>query len=216
MRSMNKCLHLRMCAAALLLAVMTTFTGCGRSDAVMGMLLTDGISGKQDDLALSFGAETDDGTGTEANDLAVYVCGAVMSPGVYYLPEGARACDALSMAGGFGDNADTEFVNLAGKVEDGQILRFYTLEQTSPGEQTGQIDNTVMPGQEALETGAGVNINLDSYDQLITLPGIGDVKAKAIITYREQHGPFASIEQVKEVKGISDSLFEKISELITV
>ena len=216
MQGLKKCLHLRADVAALLLAVTTLITGCGRSDAAVRMLFKDDITGKPDGLTLSFDTETDKEPDQAAGEekVAVYVCGAVNSPGVYYLPEGARACDALNLAGGFDENADTEFVNLAGRVEDGQVLRFYTQDQTSPDALCA--GNAEAAGDTALGDGPLVNINLDGYDELITLPGIGDVKAKAIIAYREQNGPFTFIEQVKEVKGISDSLFEKIGKQITI
>ena len=219
MQDLTKFLHLRAGAAALLLAATTLITGCGRSDEAVRMLLNDGIAANQDGLTLSFGSETDKAQDaeTEEQQVAVYVCGAVHSPGVYFLPAGARACDALDMAGGFDENADTEFVNLAGTLEDGQVLRFYTLEQTlNEGEMFPPYGESTPAGNTAYRDQNLININLDGYDQLISLPGIGDVKARAIIDYREQHGPFTFIEQVKEVKGISDSLFEKIGKQITV
>ncbi len=182
-------------------------TGCGRSDEAVSVLLAGAGRESSYDLALSLDAEE-----TETEKIAVYVCGAVNRPGVYYLPSGSRACDALTEAEGFDADADTEYVNLAQKVEDGQLLKFLTLEETALAREA-----SVYAGASAsAQVSSGVNINLAGAELLKTLPGIGDVKANAIIAYRTEHGPFAQIGQIKQVNGISDSLFEKISDLITV
>lgn len=208
MQILKKCLHLRGGAAALLMAALTLMTGCGRSDEAARVLLLGTGALSDNDLALSLDAEE-----TENDTIAVYVCGAVASPGVYYLPSGSRACDALERAGGFDEEADREYVNLAGRVEDGQLLKFLTLEETS------LVREAAMTGYAGAGQGgeaACVNINLADAERLKTLPGIGEVKARAIIEYRSEHGAFSGIGQIREVEGISESLFEKISDLITV
>ncbi len=203
MQILKKCLHLRGGSVLILGMAMMLATGCGRSDEAVRVLLAGTGSESSYDLALSLDAEE-----TEKSVIAVYVCGAVNKPGVYYLPEGARACDALLKAEGFEADADKEYVNLAQKVEDGQLLRFLTLEETALAREASIMG--VSSGQ------TGVNINLADADALKTLPGIGDVKANAIIAYRDEHGPFAQIGQIRQVNGISESLFKKISDLITV
>ena len=139
----------------------------------------------------------------EASEIRVYVCGAVEKPGVVSLLEGSRAEDALAAAGGFSENARRDYVNLAEWVTDGQKLYFPTLEEAE-----SLIEQ---------ESGNGlVNINTADVDTLCTLPGIGEARAKDIIAYRETHGAFVSCEDIMQVSGIKNSVYSKISDMITV
>lgn len=140
---------------------------------------------------------------SDAAEIRVYVCGAVEKPGVVSLSEGSRAEDALAAAGGFAENAKRDYVNLAEWVTDGQKLYFPTLEEAE-----------ILIEQES---GNGlVNINTADVDTLCTLPGIGESRAKDIIAYREAHGAFASCEDIMQVSGIKNSVYSKISDMITV
>ena len=108
-------------------------------------------------------------------------------------------------------NGDIEGVAEDGEqtwaLEDGQLLKFLTLEETALAREA-----SVYAGASAsAQVSSGVNINLAGADLLKTLPGIGDVKANAIIAYRTEHGPFAQIGQIKQVNGISDSLFAAVA-----
>ncbi len=135
----------------------------------------------------------------------VYVCGAVNNPGVVELSEGSRAEDALEAAGGLSGNAKQDYVNLAAKVEDEQMLYFPTIEEAaSLLEESRSADSTL------------VNINTAGAEQLSTLPGIGASRASDIIAYREAHGAFESKEDIMQVSGIKESLYEKLCDLITV
>ena len=116
-----------------------------------------------------------------AQEICVYVCGAVEAPGVVFLPDGSRAADALASAGGFAADAAEEAVNLAAKVSDGEKLYFPTCE-----EYVAQARQ-----EEAAAVGL-VNINTADIAQLCTLPGIGESRAEDIIAYRESHGAFAA------------------------
>lgn len=140
-----------------------------------------------------------------AQEICVYVCGAVESPGVVFLPESSRAVDALEAAGGFAPGAAQEAVNLAAKVSDGEKLFFPDREEYET--QT-----------EAAETAASglVNINTADAAQLCTLPGIGESRAADIIAYREAHGGFAACEDIMQVPGIKESVYNKISGKIAV
>ena len=139
--------------------------------------------------------------------IRVHVTGYVNVPGVYTLPEGARLEDAIQTAGGLQESADPQSLNLAAVLVDGQ--RIY-LPSTLEAALTS--DNK----EFALETSALVNINTASISELDSLPGIGEVKALAIFNYRQQNGLFTALEDLLNVQGISQSLFEDLKGLITL
>ncbi len=147
------------------------------------------------------GAEEGDSGGVQTM-IWVHVCGAVRSPGLMEIAAGSRAGDALEMAGGFADDADTDYVNLAAFLEDGQKLYFPTVEES----------RTMAP-EEKGET--KVDLNRAGEEELCSLPGIGSSRAKAILKYRNEHGKFQSIEEVLKVPGIKEGLYEQIKDLIT-
>ena len=140
---------------------------------------------------------------TAAVEIRVYVCGAVEVPGVVSLPEGSRAEDALLAAGGFSEAAWRDYVNLAERVTDGQKLYFPTLEEADKLVTQDSSDGRV-------------NINTADAAVLCTLPGIGESRAKDIIAYRETNGVFESCEDIMKVPGIKNSVYSKISDMITV
>lgn len=143
--------------------------------------------------------------GDTAGEICVYVCGAVEAPGVVFLPGGSRAADALEAAGGFAPDAAEEAVNLAARVSDGEKLYFPT---------SGEY--AVQSQQEEASAAGLVNINTADIAQLCTLPGIGESRAADIIAYRESHGGFAACEDIMQVSGIKESVYNKISGRITV
>ncbi len=137
--------------------------------------------------------------------ICVFVCGAVREPGVYELPEGSRVRDALAAAGGFREDADREYVNLAGPVADGDQIRLPTEEEAAAaGNLTGAADQAGI-----------VNINTADAGELMTLPGIGETRAEEIIRYRTRQGGFASPEEIMNVSGIGEASYEKIRDRIT-
>lgn len=135
--------------------------------------------------------------------VCVYVCGAVLRPGVVELSVGSRCNDALEAAGGFAQNAAREAVNLAEPVRDGMQIYFPTIQ-----EQEEQL--------EAADDAGLVNINTAGVEGLCTLPGIGEAKAHAIISYREQNGGYEAIEDIMKVPGIKESAYSQIKDLIIV
>ena len=160
-----------------------------------------------------------------ADEIAVYVCGAVQKEGVYYLAAGSRICDALEAAGGFRNDADRQWLNQAKILTDGEMLVVYSEEETADMRLHGltQGEGAAAPSGSASgtacdpgETGALINLNTASKEQLMTLPGIGEAKADAIIRYRTETGLFASTEDVMNISGIKNSVFNRIKDRITV
>lgn len=174
--------------------------------------------------------ELSDASSEEAKTLVVHICGAVSAPGVYELPAGSRIIDAVEAGGGFLPEADEACCNLAEEIVDGcQIYIMTKTEscadgqtekkagiQTSPDSDMQTTDRNVRSNSApALENGL-VNLNTADVAALMTLPGIGESRAKAIISYREQHGAFAKIEDIMKISGIKQAAFSKIKDKITV
>ena len=143
--------------------------------------------------------------------VGVYCCGQVREAGVYFLSEGARIVDAVNAAGGFTEDAAADWLNLAEPVSDGMKIYVPSLKEVAEG---------TVPSESARSYGnradALVNINTADEAQLMTLPGIGERRAQEIVAYRKLHGSFASIEDICNVSGIKDSVFEKIRDRICV
>ena len=174
--------------------------------------------------------ELSDASSEEAKTLVVHICGAVSAPGVYELPAGSRIIDAVEAGGGFLPEAEEACCNLAEEIVDGcQIYIMTKAEscadgqtekkagiQTSPDSDMQTTDrNARSNSAPALENGL-VNLNTADVAALMTLPGIGESRAKAIISYREQHGAFAKIEDIMKISGIKQAAFSKIKDKITV
>lgn len=174
--------------------------------------------------------ELSDASSEETKTLVVHICGAVSAPGVYELPAGSRIIDAVEAGGGFLPEAEEACCNLAEEIVDGcQIYIMTKTEscadgqtekkagiQTSPDSDMQTTDRNVRSNSApALENGL-VNLNTADIAALMTLPGIGESRAKAIISYREQHGAFAQIEDIMKISGIKQAAFSKIKDKITV
>lgn len=153
------------------------------------------------------------------NRIYVHVCGAVQVPGVYELAAGSRVYQALAAAGGLTEDADERYLNQAGLLEDGQQVLVYTREEIAAGVAEGnQNQNQGQNSRGGSENGGSgkVNLNTADKDQLLTLPGIGDTRAEAILAYRDANGNFASIEEIMNVEGIKEKMYEKLKDYIEV
>lgn len=158
-------------------------------------LLTDGSNIALDDA----GMET---------EFAVHVCGAVNCPGVYMLKEDAIKQDALLAAGGFAEGAAMDYVNLAETVKNGEKIYFPYEEELESGIFISETESDI--------SGGLININTADKDMLMTLPGIGEKRAQDILDYRKQYGDFSRIEDIKNVKGIKESIYNNIKDIICV
>lgn len=143
----------------------------------------------------------------------IHVAGAVKHPGVYELQAGDRVIDAIEAAGGVTEAADAEQLNFARPLVDGEQI--YVPE---PGEAppAGASGDSVEGGSGGGSSGGLVNLNTASATELETLPRIGPAMSQRIIDYREQHGGFTSIDQLKDVAGIGDATFDGLKDLVTV
>jgi len=143
---------------------------------------------------------------TEA-PIMVYVSGKVVQAGLYALPPGSRVNDAIQAAGGFSDEADTNVINLAEVLQDGQQIDVPDLSATPPSE---SVTRSAIPASRL------VDINSATLEQLDSLPEIGPKTAQDIIDYRNLNGLFARIEDILDVPGIGQVTFDKIKNLISV
>ena len=160
----------------------------------------------------------------------VDVCGAVANPGVFQLAAGSRVFQAIEAAGGYLPEAALTCVNRAGVLTDGQQLYILTQEEMErqgldpaemAGASDGQMNGSAGTGQNTgmtaqVQQDNRININTADESQLTTLTGIGATRAKAIIAYREENGPFAAIEDIMNVQGIKEGTFVKIKDEIVV
>lgn len=143
-------------------------------------------------------------------DIYVHVCGEVIRPGVYRLPAGSRVYEAIEAAGGLSQEAHADSLNQAARAEDGQQVYVPSMEEAAKNENS-------FSGAEGLPADDGkVNLNTASAEQLMTLNGIGEAKAAAIIRYREEHGAFQSTEELMEVEGIKEGTWNKIKDQIKI
>ena len=179
----------------------------GKADDRIELVVTDSVISTSDEADSHFDS-SDDSTKDDSNtDIYVHICGAVINPGVYQVPAGTRVYQALELAGGSSDDAYLSGINLADKLADGQKVYI-----PAEGENAEGILSTDSGGVQSVM----VNINTASEAELMTLPGIGQSRAKDIINYRVKNGLFESIDDIMKVSGIKEAAFEKIKDLIKV
>ncbi|MCO7175661.1 helix-hairpin-helix domain-containing protein [Sporolactobacillus kofuensis] len=152
---------------------------------------------------------------TEAKEFIVDIKGAVVHPGIYHVRPDDRVIDGITLAGGLTKKADRNKVNLAQKVADEMVI--YVPVKGEEG--VNSLSNPMgseggeRPVQDGVEK---VNINTADEQKMQDLPGIGPAKAKAIILYREENGPFKSLDDLTNVSGIGDKSLEKIKPAATL
>jgi len=174
----------------------------------------------------------------EINKVKVDVKGRVKKEGVYELDSNSRVIDAINMAGGLKDDANTDYINLSKKIKDEMIIIIYSNDDVSKfKEEEKQIiyieykcecpdnindacinsDDTINTNgnnEETKQDDSLISINKGTKEELMKLPGIGESKADNIIKYREEFGEFKNLEDIKNVSGIGDSAYSKIKDYI--
>ncbi len=170
----------------------------------------------------------------DLKDNLVYVDikGAVKKPGVYKINSDKKIIDVITMAGGLMENANTDNINLSRKVTDEMVIIIYTNEEVKnsnivdtvikvvdkecvcPNIQNDGCINTEI-NDSITNVNKTININTATLEELMSINGLGEAKAKAIIKYREENGYFKIIDDLLNVSGIGEALFEKFKEYIT-
>ncbi|WP_422123109.1 helix-hairpin-helix domain-containing protein [Planococcus sp. X10-3] len=150
---------------------------------------------------------------TEPENILVEIKGQVNAPGVFEMPPDSRLHDAIDLAGGLLPDADDLSLNMAMKLTDEMSVYVPKMGEAAIAP---PVITQSASGTSAAGTGGTVNINAADEAGLSTLPGIGPSKAAAIIAHREENGPFASIEALKDVTGIGDKTFENLKDAISV
>ncbi len=168
----------------------------------------------------------------EIQTIKIDIKGEVVNPGIYELKANSRVIDAINESGGFTEKSDTTVINLSKILHDEDVIIIYSkqeIEVMTSGETSVKIIETEcycpeLPENIACieepitetEDNSKISLNKATLEQLMTLSGIGESKAKAIITYREENGNFKTIEEIMEVSGIGDATFQKIKNNITI
>jgi competence protein ComEA len=162
------------------------------------------------DQTLPRAAPDTSATAAPSGEVAVHVAGRVRRPGLVRLPAGSRVQDAIRAAGGATSGADLNAINLARKLADGEQVRV-----PAPGDPAPPPDPAVTPGGAGATPSAPLDLNTATPEQLDTLPGVGEVTASRIITYRSAH-PFTTVDELLEVPGIGQRRFDQLKDLVTV
>ncbi len=194
---------------------------------------SEGISKKKAEIT-----ESDQSSAIQqpvSRTIYVDVCGAVVNPGVYELSSDSRVFQAIEKAGGYLPGAAASYLNRARSLYDGQQIYVPTQEEVDSKTipltqdetaqdgvvqegtaQTGTAADNTADGTGTTLAGQRINLNTADVSQLSTLTGVGESKALAIIAYREENGPFTSIEDIMNVPGIKEGTYEKIKDKIAI
>lgn len=196
---------------------------CGERENVYFQTETSvaGTQQNEDVAATEIMAENNaDDTQTAGSDKKrfVYICGAVNVPGVYEVEQNARLYEVVESAGGLREDAAEESVNQARQIEDGEMIRILTQEEAAQAgdEEAGEGAENDVKAETANDSDGRIDLNLATVAELMTLPGIGQAKADSIVRYREKNGAFSSIEEIKQVEGIKEGVYNRIKDHIKV
>ncbi len=173
-------------------------------------------------------------TSPEKENIVEYkidIKGEVLNPGIYTMKSSSRVIDCIEKAGGLTENANTTVINLSKKITDEMVIIIYSNAEVASFKETKKIEEQVQEKcrqkdetslkndacitPDTKTTTSLVSINTATVEELSTLSGIGETKAKQIIEYRTQNGLFKTIEDIKEVPGIGENIFAQIKDSIT-
>lgn len=186
--------------------IITFFLLAGNKESTREPSVLKGDQDKQVTLE-----DKEEKTDNESSSIFVEVKGAVKKPGVYTFQSDARVEEAIRRAGGFTSKADTIEINQAAKLEDSMMI--YVRKQ---GEAEREAQIAVVDAPSGNEKSQGVNVNQADAAELQTINGIGPAKAEAIITYREEHGEFQQIEDLRNISGFGEKTIERLKNELTV
>ncbi|HKL80322.1 MAG TPA: helix-hairpin-helix domain-containing protein [Mobilitalea sp.] len=202
------------------------FYSCAYQKAEADTSMTTSLEDKSDDIApvnseLAGEAESNclNGSLDGVSYIFVHVCGSVIEPGVYRVESGARLVDVIELAGGLTSDADGDYINQAMLVEDGQRIYIPTRDEVISLSEGDYITAGYIAGDNGdnlQDTVPLIDINQANEEELMSLPGIGQAKASNIIAYRSKKGKFKTIEELMNIPGIKDGLFQQIASYITV
>ncbi|MDR1018090.1 MAG: helix-hairpin-helix domain-containing protein [Lachnospiraceae bacterium] len=207
-------------------------TSCSNSRKVSENLNQDKTNvAKTENKEPSANKDDDSTSNSEAKSstekIYIHITGAVKHPGVYILEKGARVFNVVKMAGGFSSNAQQNAINQAELLSDGIQIHIPTKKEwesgstssvnnSKEGTSIGNTNNTSNGNSNSTSSTTKVNINSADLSALTSLSGIGESRANDIIAYRTQNGNFKSVEEIKNVPGIKDGIYNKIKDQITV
>lgn len=196
------------------------------ADAAGGTGLAAGSAGPGGGEAGGAAAGPVGGPAGSKDEIKVYVVGCVKRPGIVTLTKGQMICDAVREAGGLTEDADAENINMVYTLNENVMLVIKSKNERNAAGEGAVVHSGSGPDAEVIGGGDDahdgrndirlVNINTAGIDELDTLPGIGEAKARDIIAYREKHGRFNRIEDIMKVPGIKQNRFESIKDYITV
>lgn len=187
-------------AVVVLIAAMGVWRHAATREHSQALAQSSSEGEESEAASVAAGPSAPPSSGEHADDVVVYVSGAVASPGVLTLPSSSRVIDAITAAGGATPEADLESINLARILVDGEQIRVGVVGESPPPASTGT-------GTDAQ---ACVRLATATETELQTLPGIGPALAQRIISYRATHPRLTSVEELDDVPGIGPSLIEKI------
>ena len=193
----------------LLLFVIVCISGCSKKTE--NYIDTDMVQSKETQSQQT-SQQKDETIEQQTASICVYICGSIKQPGVYFLEEGSRVCDIFEIAGGFTEDAATDYWNQARVLVDGEMLYVPTIEEVAEQAVPDMSKNNGI----SKETEEKVNINTASKEELMKIPTVGETRAESIIAYRKKHGAFSEISDIKRVSGIKDGVFDKIKDYIVV
>ena len=172
-------------------------------------------------------------TEEDSSDIIMaHITGAVNNPGIYSFNNQERIIDVINQAGGLTNDADTTVINLSKKIKDEMVIIIYTKEEVKNFIKVKEeevlkntqcisktpVNNSCIEENVDVDSDkkSKISINTATLEELLTLSGIGEAKAKSIIEYREKNGAFTSLEDLTKVDGIGQALFDKIKENISL
>lgn len=202
---------------------------------IIFFIVNKDVDAQTEDIVKEDIVESNTNKESNSTKIMVDIKGAVKKPGVYEVNSNYRVIDVIKKAGGLNSNANTNYINLSSKVSDEMVIWIYTkneidklkLEQSSSKYMIESCNCPVVDNTTCLNSDNNtsnkqdtnsklVNINIASLEELLSITGIGESKAKSIIDYRTKNGNFKSKEDIMNVSGIGESLYNKIKDYITV